>query len=299
MDGRRRDPMNRLSVVVTTNCVRKKDDYHFHDYTQIWYLLAGTLKNNFTDHTFVQKPGSCCVVLPHTLHSIDTSESEDTPLTVSISFTDEFLTARGYRFFSYSPHDARFEERMIPAECEFGDENKEQVDAIVRKIVSEFSKHKEMDFDIIAELIVELLRFLCKEKGVEADMLLVKERAEAISAAVNYIQENLKEKITIDMLCSKAAMSRSVFTKSFKAVTGMTVAEYIAYMRIRQVQYLLLFTDMSLNEIASETGLCDKSHLSRVFKKRLGISPLEHRKQRRAEALLRDAAYKKRWQWLG
>ena len=59
--------------------------------------------------------------------------------------------------------------------------------------------------------------------------------------------------------------------------TGMTIKEYQLMLRMRKAERLLCETEMSVAEIASETGFYDTFYFSKIFKRKNEISPLKFR----------------------
>lgn len=291
-------PLFYLPLTAETLCVRKKNELHWHDYVQMWYVFSGTMKHTLGDETFLQTPGSCVVVLPYVEHAIDTLDSDDTPVILSISFTDRFLIDRKYRFFSYFNKHARFEEKTIPPFHKFEHKNKEIADSYLRKILSEFSRKADANFDDIAAQLTEFLRLLCRESADIDNILCITERANSITTAVRYMSDHLGEKITLDDLCSVACMSRRMFTENFKAVTGTTSAKFLLALRITRAQYLLLFTQKTLREIASDVGIYDSPRLVKAFSSLIGMPPMKFREKFTRLENENDKAIKKRYDWL-
>ena len=65
----------------------------------------------------------------------------------------------------------------------------------------------------------------------------------------------------------------------FKEKTGMTPAEYLTDIRIKNAQRLLRHKELSNNtvtEISELSGYSDVSYFSRIFKKKIGVSPTEY-----------------------
>ena len=287
----------RFPITLTLECTRKTDGTHFHNYTQMWYMLSGTMKHTIGGATYNQSPGSLTVVSPYTRHNIDTAESDDTPVYVSISFTDNFLTDSGYRYFSFTNSRVRFEEREIPEFSQLSGSKREIGDMLARRMHAEFSKHYDMNYDILRELLVEFIKLFCITEVNTVDITLPRERANAVAKAVAYISQHCTEKITIDTLCKISAMSRRVFTTSFKIVTGLTVVEFITSLRLDLARYYILFTEKSGSEIAELCGFCDKAHLSRVFSSNYKMSPTEFKRRNLSEAIMLDREQAQRWGW--
>jgi len=291
-------PFETLPIKISTEVMRKIGDFHIHSHTQISYVLAGTMKHIIDGKEYIQTPGSCVIVPAYTPHTINTSISEDTPGVVFITFRDNFLTERGHRYFSYSDRHARFEEYILPIFSELSGEKKERADELIREMRREFNKKKEMSFEKITELLCAFFRILCTESEKDSNIALIEERANAITRAVKYIEENYEKKITIDDLCALSAMSRCLFTKHFKAITGMTVANFILSVRLQRAKTEILFTEKSLDEIAREVGLYDKSRLAHAFYKEHGMTTTEYRKALRPLTIEEHIAYLRRWEWL-
>ncbi len=275
-------------------CNRKNDRIHYHDYVQLWYVFNGTLRHTVRDKEYLQTPGSCVIVLPFTDHAINTLDSDDTPVTLSLSFKDDFFTERGFNLFSYVKDDAHFEGHSIPEYSLLDEKEMEVANELAHHLLSEFAPNKEPDFDRLATSLSEFMRFFCRTPSPEKDFSLIKERTKAILRAVSYINDHMNEKIMREDLCSITAMSRTEFSKFFKDITGRTTKEFLLGLRIRRAEFLLQYTDKTLNEIADEIGLYDKSRLSHLFCEHIGIPPIQFRHKTRPYALESDKQTRRR-----
>ncbi len=102
----------------------------------------------------------------------------------------------------------------------------------------------------------------------------------AILAAVDYIHSHYAERITLDDLCSVAFMSKSVLSERFAKHIGQSPLSYVNYYRILVAKKLLIETDKSIAEIASEVGFFDHSHFLKTYKKYESIQPADLRSRR-------------------
>ncbi len=93
-----------------------------------------------------------------------------------------------------------------------------------------------------------------------------------------YIDENYKEKLTLEMLANKFYIHKSYLARIFKDEYGVTVTAYICQVRITKAKSLLRFTQMAVEEIAYEVGFPDRNYFSRVFKRVEGTTPGQYRK---------------------
>ena len=74
-------------------------------------------------------------------------------------------------------------------------------------------------------------------------------------------------------------MSVSWFIRNFKEYTNSTPAQYLLSLRISNAQTLLETTSYNVTEIADIVGYDNPLYFSRIFKKQVGLSPSEFRKQ--------------------
>lgn len=280
--------IKRCGILIKSMCNRKKDRLHYHDYVQIWYVLAGVLAHTVGNTEYLQTAGSCVIVLPFTEHAINTLDSEDTPVALSISFTDDFFTSRGYEFFSYLKEYAHFEGYSIPEHVLLHGNEKKTADRLARNMLLEVAPKSNPDFHKLSGFLRDFMRLLCRDPVQKKDLSPIIERTEPILRAVRYLATHSGEKIMREDLCAITAMSRTNFSKAFKEVTGSTTKEFLLGLRMRRVQYLLQYTDKSLNEIAADTGLYDKSRLTHIFRQNFGTSPVQFRHETRPEAIESD-----------
>lgn len=100
----------------------------------------------------------------------------------------------------------------------------------------------------------------------------------ALSAAKDYINHHYSEKLSLDMLSKRIALSPVYFHKLFKNYYGLTPAEYLLKIRLSAAKQLLITTNASAAEIAAECGFSSQSYFNYSFKKQTGVSPIKYRK---------------------
>ena len=98
--------------------------------------------------------------------------------------------------------------------------------------------------------------------------------------AIEYINSNIKENLTVDGICEYTHMSKYHFCRSFKKATGLTVMNYILNTRITLAKNLLANENISVGEISSLCGFSNISVFCRAFKDNTSMTPLQYRKQK-------------------
>lgn len=100
---------------------------------------------------------------------------------------------------------------------------------------------------------------------------------EPIREAQNFIENNYKDKITVDQLASMFALGRRNLERRFKKATANTVVEYIQRVKIEAAKMSLESSSENVNEVMYKVGYNDIKAFRTTFKKITGLSPVEYR----------------------
>lgn len=84
--------------------------------------------------------------------------------------------------------------------------------------------------------------------------------------------------IEVNDMAAHSDMSRSHFSRKFKADQGISPQQFLIQTRIDRAKDLLLTTRQSIKEIADNAGFCDPAYFCRQFLKNVGLNPTEFRK---------------------
>ncbi len=100
---------------------------------------------------------------------------------------------------------------------------------------------------------------------------------DAIKNAQEFIEDNVSEKISVEKLAEKYAISRRNFVRRFKKATQNTPLEYIQRVKIEAAKKSLESTQQNINEIMYQVGYADQKAFRTVFKKYVGLSPVAYK----------------------
>jgi transcriptional regulator GlxA family with amidase domain len=98
-----------------------------------------------------------------------------------------------------------------------------------------------------------------------------------VKAAQEYIEAHYPEKITVDELAAKAAVSRRSFERRFKQATNNTIVEYIQRVKVEAAKRKFESSRQNINEVMFDVGYSDTKAFRGVFKKVTGLTPIEYR----------------------
>lgn len=98
-----------------------------------------------------------------------------------------------------------------------------------------------------------------------------------LSRVVEYVDEHLNGKITLQDLAAVAGLSRMHFAAQFRAAVGMRPHQYLMKRRIERAEELLKQAEVSLVEVALTVGFQTQAHFTTVFKRFAGDTPYQWR----------------------
>jgi YesN/AraC family two-component response regulator len=104
-------------------------------------------------------------------------------------------------------------------------------------------------------------------------------RCPQINTAIQYINQHFRERIKIHDIANLVHLEDSYFSRKFRRLVGISAIEFLERKRLCEIQRLLINTDQSLEEIAEAVGYCNGYYLSKIFSKRLHVSPRQFRQQ--------------------
>ncbi|MDX1931954.1 MAG: AraC family transcriptional regulator [Capsulimonadales bacterium] len=102
-----------------------------------------------------------------------------------------------------------------------------------------------------------------------------------VRRAKEILRSDLGRNPTIAALTDATCLSYPQLERLFRAETGESLTAYQRRLRLERARDLLLRTEEPLSVIASLTGFCDQSHLTRHFRRHFGMTPGQCRRQRR------------------
>jgi AraC-like DNA-binding protein len=98
-----------------------------------------------------------------------------------------------------------------------------------------------------------------------------------VKTALDYVEENLLQAVTVGELAGITGLSISRFKAKFKAVVGIPPAEYILRRKIDLAKRLLLERDRSITSIAYSLDFSSSQYFATVFKRFVNQQPSEYR----------------------
>lgn len=134
----------------------------------------------------------------------------------------------------------------------------------------------------VARELVLFLRRSGGQKQLSVSLSAQASEMKAIQELQVWIAENLRKKLTVQVLAERAAMSVRNFERLFTRDVGITPSQYILQSRVEAVRHQLERTDRGLKQIAAACGFGSTAAMSRSFGRLVGAAPNQYRNRIRA-----------------
>ena len=131
------------------------------------------------------------------------------------------------------------------------------------------------------EGLLDMLQLVSAQIGKEVQrhrLLAVAHEPAAVAAAKRYVATHLSEPLSLGRVAKDVGLSSDHFSRVFKRTTKVTFGEYVNASRIAHARELLAGSGQRVVEVAYACGFESVSHFNRVFRREVGASPTEYRR---------------------
>jgi len=187
--------------------------------------------------------------------------------------------------------DTRFCERVLgesgfrsqepfPLKDEFGRRDF-CLEEVIRSLLAEHRANEIANSVYVGLLTRQLvLQLACRYsaiKGGRREGNRQKLKGSKLDRAVEYINANLANALTLEAIAKQAALSPTHFARAFRNALGVTPHRYVLERRIERAQFLLKASGAPISEISYEVGFSNHSHFSKAFQRLTGTTPGHYR----------------------
>lgn len=144
----------------------------------------------------------------------------------------------------------------------------------VQKMYRDWSQPNKLDKLQVRGVFYQFVHRLLYQMQSNAEEMNQHSLAEQV---LRFLSQNYQESKSIESLSSLLNYSPQHLSRKFKEQTGLSPIEFVTKLRIEKAQFLLMTTEASLQEIASNVGYSDLFYFNRMFKKHMGIAPGQFR----------------------
>ncbi|MGJ7923031.1 helix-turn-helix domain-containing protein [Neobacillus sp. LXY-4] len=244
-----------------------KCDYKSYEYTRLCTILDGCKHVSVNkDIHFTYNPGQFIVLPPHSNVHMEI----DCPTKALVFELNDSLLKKVTEKISIeidADYDSLNEEKFLLGKI--NDELRKCLNKVTNVSVKA-DKNKEFLIDLYVQ---EMVYHLVQIKGIQ--QVINVEHDHPIYQSIKYIQENIRQPLSICQLAHNLNMSETNFSNSFKKIIGTTPKEYITNLKLTHAKNLL--KTRNVTEVAYELGYENISYFIALFKNKYGITPKHYK----------------------
>ena len=255
---------------------------HNHEYPQIWYCVSGQYLHCVDGKTYECVKGSVVLVPPGLFHKFWIQEAGGAELlNLDVNY-DFFLDAPMERYAN-----AIANLFLPPFNKEMG-----FTKPIYRMLSPDSQKKIERHISWFGSITIglnvknaleaqrarleemfSLPEFAISPEQQKKAVRIAQMRLNPVVKAITYMNQHYAEQVTEEDLLQVSATCRTDLYQHFKRYTGYTWLTYQQWLKTRHVFIYLTFTTYTLSYVSDICGFYDASHMSRIFKKCIGMTP--------------------------
>ena len=232
---------------------------HLHNSFEFIKVTGGEMVINVDRTAYSLSSGDCLLIFPNQIHEfINVSESEYFICIFSPSLVNAFkkiYSSKIPKSNLFSPSESTLSQIM--------DEN--------------FAGNGDKEKNVLR--IKSALYSLCADFDEGARYLPRHADEHLISKIFGFVEENFKEKCTLEALSSYTGYNYVYLSRFFKQYTGLTFIDYVNRYRIYDACRILKNSNQSILQTAYDCGFDSLRTFNRVFKNLSGKTPTEWRKE--------------------
>ncbi len=235
---------------------------HHHPWFEFNYFSDGMFQTEMCGCDFVCKKGQALLIPPGKDHAQKSGPEGDDGVCMrwQISATKNEISEESMRFLEEinHPHPEAL-----------------QVDM---SILLALDKDAFLNDSVFLHFVLSIYaRWLDKTEKSKPSQLISHQ-------AILYMEEYLKNRITIADVARALNLSYRTLSRVFKKETGVSMTEKLSELRMNKACKLLIETKLSISKIAEETGFENIHYFSAAFKKQARLSPKQFRALRKKES---------------
>ncbi len=262
---------------------------HSHDIVEICYVREGFGWHMLEEREVPAVPGSLSVIHYGQSHAIIADGR-------GMDVTNIYLDLRRYRLPVLPESLAKVLARIIPLHPRLGHrqraivqihfEEPHRIAALLDLLCDEIRNGAPGHREAIDHAMALLLACCCRQWILDetgprrgAPSRRPQHASQRLEAVRRRLDEHFDEEHKLNDLARMAGLQRNYLCRLFKRHTGNTVCGYLLNRRLERALILLRQTDDKITAIAMRCGFGDTSVFNRMFKREIGVSPSEYRRQ--------------------
>ncbi len=239
---------------------------HAHDGFAIGVIEQGALGFYYRGENIVASPGTINLVNPdevHTGHAVS-----EAGWTYRMFYLDALLLQKAACQIADRTSQMPFFQAGVIHDLPLAD--------MIRRLHIDSEKNAVSRLEAESRLLSMLCQWIVRHADASPSLRSVGHEHRPVEKVREYIEENYSQDVSIEQLSSIANLSPFYLIRAFRRETGLPPHAFQIQVRVRRAKDLVK-SGRSLADTAYETGFTDQSHLTRHFKRIVGVPPGKYR----------------------
>ena len=252
--------------------------WHWHPEIELTLILSGEIEYQVEDNTYLLSAGDGIFCNSNSLHSGYMYQGQDCTY-LSITFHPRFLY--GYensilstKYVNYITSNELWSSLVLKKSISW-----QQEILVHMKDIYQLSLNPTEDYEFRVHMLLlsiwyGLYHYFSTQPNESAKP---KQHLQRLRDILTFIENHYNQEISLEDVAKIANICKSECCRFFKKHMGITIFDYIMYVRIQNSLPLLKKTE-SITEVAAMVGFSSPSYYSQIFKRYMKCTPMEYRK---------------------
>lgn len=253
---------------------------HYHDFSELVLVLSGRGCHVLEGESFPVAAGNVFVVQGQQVHSF---RERDGLVLVNVMYDPQSVPLPAGLLRRMPGYSALFmleptfrSAHRFSSRLQLDREDLGAAEALAERIEAESAQARPGHEAVLLGLLTELMVFLSRRYG-ESDARESRALLE-MGKLISTLEQRFNEPWTLEKMARLARLSRTSLLRVFRQATGKSPIDYLIGLRIEAAKRLLRQSEISMTDIALDTGFGDSNYFARQFRIVTGTTPTAYRR---------------------
>lgn len=229
---------------------------HYHSLFEIYYLTSGKCNYFIHNKSFSVEAGDIIIIPAGTIHRSQYHDRNYSRLLINCSkyyIPSSIFNSLQDIIYVYRNDD------ILP-----------KINELFSVIQNDYERPDDFSQESLRANMHSLFILMARNANQKKKEFI---KNQYIEQAIEFIQKNFSNEITLSSIAKMCSVSPEHLSRTFKKETGFCFSEYLTHIRLKNAEYLLKNSGLSITDIAYQCGFCDSNYFSVIFKRNFGITP--------------------------
>ncbi|MDP3641940.1 MAG: AraC family transcriptional regulator [Bacteroidota bacterium] len=248
---------------------------HRHDFFEVLFLLKGSGFHVIDSNKYEIKPPCVFFMSPGQAHKLELSNDIEGYIFI---FTADFylLNRSNQNSLIEFPYFYTLHQDNPPLLLE-NENDIRFLETLFRQSIAEISQTGDFIPEMLRS-ILDLILTTCAARYPVNENLLNKGKGQIlVKRFFHLLEKNHQKNLLLNDYARMIGITSNHLTQTVKQLTGKTSSQIIKAKQLLEIKRLLVHTNLSVSEIASQLNFDDQSYFTKFFKRETGQTPLQYR----------------------